>query len=164
VKLGGDHGARPTAKQRARAIAVRQEQARNRRSTLLPLSQELQESGAVSLRAIAAGLDERGISAARGGSWSATQVQRLLELISDPFADAGQAQAQSHEAVKRSGWRAQPAPEKVKASGQPPTPSRPVARDPNQKWGSFPGPKAVSGARRTSKKPSPCATLVTVWG
>jgi len=32
---------------------------------------------AESLRAIAAGLDERGIPAARGGGWSAVQVARL---------------------------------------------------------------------------------------
>jgi len=31
------------------------------------------------LRAIEEGLDERGIPAARGGKWSATQVMRLLE-------------------------------------------------------------------------------------
>jgi hypothetical protein len=31
-----------------------------------------------SLRAIAAGLEERGIPAARGGRWSAVQVARLL--------------------------------------------------------------------------------------
>jgi hypothetical protein len=36
------------------------------------------------LRAIAAGLEERGIPAARGGKWSATQVMRLLEA-SRPF-------------------------------------------------------------------------------
>jgi hypothetical protein len=36
-------------------------------------------SSGSSLRAIAAGLDERGIPAARGGKWSATQVMRLLE-------------------------------------------------------------------------------------
>jgi hypothetical protein len=32
-----------------------------------------------SLRAIAAGLEERGIPAACGGKWSAVQVSRLLE-------------------------------------------------------------------------------------
>jgi Recombinase len=40
---------------------------------------ELQAAGFESLRAIAAGLDERGIPAARGGKWSAVQVVRLLE-------------------------------------------------------------------------------------
>jgi hypothetical protein len=38
-----------------------------------------QKDGATSLRAIAAGLNERGIPTARGtGTWSATQVMRLL--------------------------------------------------------------------------------------
>jgi hypothetical protein len=40
---------------------------------------ELRASGARSLRAIAAGLNERGIPTAQGaGSWSAVQVQRVL--------------------------------------------------------------------------------------
>jgi hypothetical protein len=45
---------------------------------------ELQTAGCESLRAIAAGLEERGIPAARGGKWSAVQVARLLEAAS-PF-------------------------------------------------------------------------------
>ena len=49
---------------------------------------ELQASGCESLRAIAAGLDARGIPAARGGTWSAVQVARLLERLESrrPFA------------------------------------------------------------------------------
>ena len=38
------------------------------------------------MRAIAAGLDERGIPAARGGKWSAVRVARLLESASIPFS------------------------------------------------------------------------------
>jgi hypothetical protein len=50
---------------------------------------ELQASGATSLRAIAAGLNERGIPTARGdGEWSAVQVMRVLERL-DPFVDDG---------------------------------------------------------------------------
>jgi hypothetical protein len=41
------------------------------------------------LRGIAAGLDQRSIPAARGGSWSANQVARLLENIDRPFTSAG---------------------------------------------------------------------------
>ena len=48
-------------------------------SHVMPIVKELQAVGFESLRAIAAGLDERGIPAARGGKWSATQVMRLLE-------------------------------------------------------------------------------------
>jgi hypothetical protein len=43
------------------------------------------QSAGESLRAIAAGLEERGISAARGGKWSAVQVSRLLEAARSPF-------------------------------------------------------------------------------
>ena len=42
-------------------------------------------AGCESLRAIAAGLEERGIPAARGGKWSAVQVARLLGAAGIPF-------------------------------------------------------------------------------
>ena len=64
-----------------------QERVRNRATDLAPTIKELQATGCESLRAIAAGLEERGIPAARGGKWSAMQVARLLEAAS-PFADA----------------------------------------------------------------------------
>jgi hypothetical protein len=64
---------------------VRQEQARSRALDLAPTIKELQATGAQSLRALAAGLDERGIPAARGGKWSSVQVMRLLEIIANPF-------------------------------------------------------------------------------
>jgi DNA invertase Pin-like site-specific DNA recombinase len=85
VKLGGDRGYRITAKARAAGRAALQAQARSRATDLSPTVKELQASGAVSLRAIAAGLHERGIPAARGGRWSAAQVSRLLEMIDRPF-------------------------------------------------------------------------------
>jgi hypothetical protein len=76
------------AKQRALGTAARQEQARKRAEDLMPTIKELQASGCTSLQAIAAALDERSIPAAQGGQWSATQVMRLLEMISGPFAGA----------------------------------------------------------------------------
>ena len=42
------------------------------------LAAELRAAGATSLRAIAAGLNERGIPTARGGAWNAPQVMRVL--------------------------------------------------------------------------------------
>src|SRR5438445_12497244 len=57
VKLGGDRGARLTAKARAAGRAAVQERVRNRAMDLA--------AGCESLRAIAAGLEERGIPAAR---------------------------------------------------------------------------------------------------
>jgi DNA invertase Pin-like site-specific DNA recombinase len=85
VKLGGDRGARLTAKARAAGTATMRKQARSRALDLAPTIKELQATGAQSLRALAAGLDERGIPAARGGQWSANQVARLLEIIANPF-------------------------------------------------------------------------------
>jgi DNA invertase Pin-like site-specific DNA recombinase len=85
VKLGGDRGARLTAKARAAGRATLQERARSRAVDLAPTIKELQAAGCESLRAIAAGLEERGIPAARGGKWSAVQVSRLLEAARSPF-------------------------------------------------------------------------------
>jgi hypothetical protein len=51
----------------------------------MPIIKELQAAGFESLRAIAAGLGERGIPTARGGKWSSVQVARLLEAASIPF-------------------------------------------------------------------------------
>jgi DNA invertase Pin-like site-specific DNA recombinase len=91
VKLGGDRGARLTAKARAAGRAALQERARNRAAAdLTSTIKELQAAGRESLRAIAAGLEERGIPAARGGKWSAVQVARLLEdagLQQRPFVE-----------------------------------------------------------------------------
>jgi hypothetical protein len=66
-------------------IATLQKQARNRALDLAPTIQELHAGGCESLRAIAAGLEERGIPTARGGKWSAVQVSRLLEAARSPF-------------------------------------------------------------------------------
>jgi hypothetical protein len=45
------------------------------------------------IRVIAAGLNERGIPAARGGRWSAVQVSRLMEIAGLPFEPASAAGA-----------------------------------------------------------------------
>jgi hypothetical protein len=63
--------------------------ARDQASTI----EELQAAGCELLRAIAVGLDERGIPAARGGRWSAVQVSRLLEAAGHPFDGASVAVA-----------------------------------------------------------------------
>jgi DNA invertase Pin-like site-specific DNA recombinase len=93
VKLGGyRENAKLTAKARAAGTAVRIERARARAADLADTVKELQAAGCESLRAIAAGLDERGIPTARGGKWGAEQVARLLERIG-PFDEAGSAVA-----------------------------------------------------------------------
>jgi DNA invertase Pin-like site-specific DNA recombinase len=55
-----------TAKSAARAFDI------------APIIADLKSSGAVSLRQLAAGLNDRGIPTARGGLWSAVQVQRVV--------------------------------------------------------------------------------------
>ena len=82
VQLGGDRGKPPTAKMRKRSAVVRQQRATERAADIKPTIEELQASGAVSLRAIAAGLNERGIPTAHGaGTWTAVQVSRVLALL-----------------------------------------------------------------------------------
>jgi DNA invertase Pin-like site-specific DNA recombinase len=85
VKLGGDRGYVITAKDRAMGKAARRAKADARAADLAPVVKELQASGCESLRAIAAGLNERGIPAARGGQWAAPQVMWLLERAGIPF-------------------------------------------------------------------------------
>jgi DNA invertase Pin-like site-specific DNA recombinase len=50
-----------------------------RAKVLAPMVEEIRASGASSLRAIAAGLNARGIQTAQDGTWSAMQVKRVLE-------------------------------------------------------------------------------------
>jgi hypothetical protein len=57
---------------------VRQNNASKRREDLLPIIEELREKGAKSLRELAHGLNLAGLTTARGGNWSATQIQRVL--------------------------------------------------------------------------------------
>jgi len=80
VKLGGDRGARLTAKARKSGNAAMVRAADARAADVAPVIAELQAAGAESLRAIAAGLNARGIPTARGaGQWSAVQVARVME-------------------------------------------------------------------------------------
>jgi hypothetical protein len=46
-----------------------------------PTIKELEEAGYTSLRAIAAGLEARGVPAARGGKWSSVQVMRVAQFV-----------------------------------------------------------------------------------
>jgi DNA invertase Pin-like site-specific DNA recombinase len=60
------------------AQQMRTAQADKRAYELLPVIESIKAAGAVSLRQIAAGLNGRNITPARGGEWSAVQVQRVL--------------------------------------------------------------------------------------
>jgi DNA invertase Pin-like site-specific DNA recombinase len=64
------------------ATMARRERAAARTAIIAPVIRELQESGAESLRAIAAGLNAAGIPTASGkGLWSPAQVSRTLERL-----------------------------------------------------------------------------------
>jgi DNA invertase Pin-like site-specific DNA recombinase len=81
VKLGGDRGnfASIAAQGRAKGRQVVTANAQARSADLIEIVRDVQAGGAVSLRDIAAGLNERGIPTPRGGVWSAVQVKRVLE-------------------------------------------------------------------------------------
>jgi DNA invertase Pin-like site-specific DNA recombinase len=91
VKLGGDRGVRLSGDARRAGNAANAAIARARASDLSTTVRELREAGCESLRAIAEGLDARGIPAARGGKWSAVQVSRLLARIKPSPFEAGAA-------------------------------------------------------------------------
>ena len=80
VVLGGDRGnIAALARVGAKVSAVKRgAKAASRAHDLLPVIRSAQASGASSLRQIADVLNERGIKTARGGEWSAVQIQRIL--------------------------------------------------------------------------------------
>ncbi len=86
TKLGGMRGTASRmagiAREGARCSAIaRQESASLRQKDLLPIIENLRASGLVSLQALAKGLNDGGLGAARGGAWTATQVRRLLQAV-----------------------------------------------------------------------------------
>jgi len=98
-KLGGNRGVKPTAKMRALSRAALQARADARAADIGPTIKALQDAGATSLRAIADGLNAKGIPTARGnGEWQAVQVQRVLERL-DPFVEGGASEANSLDAA-----------------------------------------------------------------
>jgi DNA invertase Pin-like site-specific DNA recombinase len=62
----------------AASAAVRRARASDRKADLLPVVRSIWESGAVTLRQVAAALNRQGVPAIRGGVWSAAQVRRVL--------------------------------------------------------------------------------------
>ena len=65
----------------AKGRATLHEQAERRAAALAPIIAEIRAFGATSLQQIADALNARGIPAARGGSWSKTQVARVLDRM-----------------------------------------------------------------------------------
>lgn len=76
--LGGNRGVSISAEAQAMGRAVRTAKANDRAGDLSSILADIKSEGAVTLREIAAGLNARGIPTARGGSWSAVQVSRVL--------------------------------------------------------------------------------------
>ena len=79
VKLGGYRGTTMTKVMRKAAAEAVARRTDARAADLAPTITEIQAAGATSLRAIAAGLNARGIPTARGGEWTATQVMRVMD-------------------------------------------------------------------------------------
>ena len=83
VKLGNpahlDRKAR--RKGTAASAAVRSAAAQQRAADLAPIIADLRRDGAISLRDLAGGLNQRGIPTSRGAEWTAAQVQRLLARL-----------------------------------------------------------------------------------
>ena len=81
--LGGLRGSKErmpviAAEGALRSLQVRRELALSFRDDLLPAIQALRMEGAESLRSIARGLNEAGLTTPRGGRWTAIQVSRVL--------------------------------------------------------------------------------------
>jgi DNA invertase Pin-like site-specific DNA recombinase len=63
------------------SAVVRSNAAAKRNEDLLPVIYDIRASGGRSLGQIAHALNERGITAARGGTWGAVQVGRILDHL-----------------------------------------------------------------------------------
>jgi hypothetical protein len=61
------------------SATVRRAASSKRNEDLLPVIEDIRAAGYSTPQQIAYGLNERGITAARGGAWSAVQVRRILK-------------------------------------------------------------------------------------
>lgn len=85
MALGGQRGSLErmrgmAAKGTRVSAAVRQQLAAKRRDDLLPVIENLRANGAISFRAIADGLNEAGLTTARGRRWTGTQAMRVVAV------------------------------------------------------------------------------------
>jgi DNA invertase Pin-like site-specific DNA recombinase len=78
VKLGKPENLSNRRIGSARGNAAKAAKAETRAADLAPVIEEMRAAGAVSLHALADGLNRRGVPAARGGTWSAGQVARVV--------------------------------------------------------------------------------------
>ena len=84
VKLGNPKNLSNAARLKGSALASQARTAKvdQRAQDLAPIISEAQANGAGSLRELAKVLNDRGIPTARGGTWTATQVNRVLDRLS----------------------------------------------------------------------------------
>ncbi len=79
VRLGGFRGHKANDDARRKAAIVKNSRANRFANDVYPAITAAQQAGATSLRQIAAELNRREITTARGGRWSAIQVQRAID-------------------------------------------------------------------------------------
>ena len=72
-------GSPKLSKARKLAVASIKAGADQHAANVLPIIREAQKAGAVTLRAIAAALNARGVGTARGGAWAAMSVKNILD-------------------------------------------------------------------------------------
>jgi DNA invertase Pin-like site-specific DNA recombinase len=104
VRLGGQRGSldrmgHMARKGNAASAAVRQAASAKRNEDLLPVIEDIQAAGLATPQQIAAALNERGITAARGGAWSAVQVRRILKSSISQKADAQRVTEDCHRTI-----------------------------------------------------------------
>lgn len=81
-QLGGNRGTKPSLKAALKGAAATGARAAKRASDLAPIIAKLQAGGAMSLQAIADGLNDANIPTARGdGRWRPVQVMRVLQRL-----------------------------------------------------------------------------------
>lgn len=80
TKLGTPENLTTEAQKKGRRVSlrVRQTAAKQRALDLMPTIEELRSEGSTTYRALAEGLNERGIPSARGDVWSGSSVYRML--------------------------------------------------------------------------------------
>jgi hypothetical protein len=78
---------------------VRRAACAKRNDDLLPVIEDIRDAGLSTPQQIADGLNERGITATRGGAWSAVQVRRILKSSTGLKADAQRVNGENHKAI-----------------------------------------------------------------
>jgi DNA invertase Pin-like site-specific DNA recombinase len=104
VKLGGQRGSlgrmeAMAKKGNAASAAVRQAACAKRNEDLLPVIEDICGVGVSTPQKIADGLNERGITAARGGVWSAVQVRRILKNSTGQKVSSQRIMEDSHKPI-----------------------------------------------------------------